>query len=188
MPNILDHLQSIDDHVLLNLSLIRNAPLTKLMTEVTALGSATVLALLTLVVAVALLMRRDYRGCGQLAVAGLGAMLWPWLLKGVFLRHRPTIVEHLVYATGNSFPSGHSFGAATMYLSFAFLIGRSVECPAHRRIYLALSIFIMLAVGFSRVYLGVHYATDVLVGFLTGTAWAAGINHLNPKRLGAKII
>jgi undecaprenyl-diphosphatase len=94
-------------------------------------------------------------------------------LKELFGRIRPEIVPNLVPVLSFSFPSGHSMMSAIVYLSLASLIAR-IQKRLRDKIYIILiAIFLSFIIGVSRVYLGVHYATDVLGGWSLGLAWAA---------------
>lgn len=103
------------------------------------------------------------------AVGGISAELG---FKRIFRRERPTLLGHLERVTSTSFPSGHSMAAASLYLSLAFVGSRSRRLRAHRGALLAGASGIAAAVGASRVYLGVHWPTDVIGGIALGTAWA----------------
>ena len=184
MQDVWDLIQNFDDGILLRLSQIRTEPLTQVMTDITALGSFSVLILMGVVVAITLSLHRDRAGLVQLALAGAGAALWPSLLKALFLRERPTIVEQLVTASGLSFPSGHSFGSAAMYLTFALLAGRALKRADQRKYFVILASTVIVLVGFSRTYLGVHYATDVLAGLVCGATWAMLIDRWTRRRWG----
>ncbi|WP_439816907.1 phosphatase PAP2 family protein [Zavarzinia sp. CC-PAN008] len=142
------------------------------LTDVTALGSITVLALVTLATAAYLAMRR--RG-GQALVAiaaGGGALALNTLLKSVFLRPRPDLVAHGVDVYTSSFPSAHAMVSAATYLTLGALVAK-VEADTARKIYLmGLAVGLTLLVGLSRIYLGVHYPSDVLAGWTAGAAWA----------------
>jgi len=93
-------------------------------------------------------------------------------LKQVFARARPDLVPHEVIVTNASFPSGHAFGAAMIYLTLAALLSRRIQQPAARVLLLVLAIGVTAAVGVSRVALGVHWPSDVLAGWAAGAAWA----------------
>ena len=94
------------------------------------------------------------------------------LLKGMFARPRPEVVPHLVEVTSMSFPSGHSLNSAIIYLTLAVMIARSFEDRASRVFTLTVAVMLVLAIGCTRVILGVHFPSDVLGGWTLGAAWA----------------
>jgi undecaprenyl-diphosphatase len=140
--------------------------------DITALGGATVLTLMTLAVTGFLLV--DGKGAAALLVlasVGGGAAL-STVLKLVFARPRPEIVPHLVEVHTASFPSGHAMLSAVVYLTLGALLSR-IEGPARVKLYvLSVAIFLTFIIGVSRIYLGVHWPTDVLAGWCAGAAWA----------------
>ncbi len=147
--------------------------LTQTAIDITSLGSVAVLTLFTVVFLIFLIGVKDKIGIAHLLVAMTGAALWPTLLKNIFGRERPDISLQLVKAGGLSFPSGHSFGAAASYFTFAFFAARyfdkfKLEVTAY-----ILGCTVILLVGLSRIYLGVHYATDVVAGISAGVAWSS---------------
>jgi len=142
------------------------------MCDLTALGSSTVLVLFVLAVAGALLARGQYHALVFLLVAALGGMLLNNLLKPFFGRARPDIALRLTEATSLSFPSGHAMGSAVIYFTLAALLARLVEPRALKLYFLGLAALLSFLVGASRVYLGVHYPSDVLAGWTMGLGWA----------------
>jgi undecaprenyl-diphosphatase len=150
----------------------RSAPLTKIAIDLTALGSVAILAVFAVVAYSAVFTAKDRRGFVHLSLALLGAFLWPEFLKDLFERPRPEGVLHLVPVVTLSFPSGHSFGAAACYATFAFFFARYVPRLGIEIYCYVLAAIIVLIVGMTRIYLGVHYATDVLAGVSAGGAWA----------------
>lgn len=163
---------AFDEAVAKYLQDFRSPRLTQVAIDFTSLGSSSLLAFFALVAYAAVFSVRDRRGLMHLTIAMFGAMLWPELLKGLFERERPPGVLHLVPAAAFSFPSGHSFGAAACYATFAFFFARYVPRVRSEVICYTLAAVIVLIVGTTRVYLGVHYATDVLAGLSAGAAWA----------------
>jgi undecaprenyl-diphosphatase len=140
--------------------------------DITALGGIAVLTLMIGSVAGFLLLRRLYGAAVFLLAATSGGLVASTLLKLVFERERPSIVPHLSYVSSHSFPSGHSLLAAVIYLTLGALLMRVVEGQALKAYFLLVALMLTVLVGVSRVYLGVHYPTDVLAGWAAGLAWA----------------
>lgn len=139
--------------------------------DYTSLGGVGVPALLTAVVAGYLILQHRRRAALFLVTAvGSGAAV-SFLLKEIFARPRPTLVPHAVYVVTSSFPSGHSMLSAVMYLTLGALIAR-YQRAAVKVYVLSVAVLLTLVIGVSRVYLGVHWPTDVLAGWVAGAAWA----------------
>jgi undecaprenyl-diphosphatase len=146
--------------------------MSEIMRDITALGGTAVLTLLSLGVIGYLLLLRRYGLVALVVVSVGGAMLLNFLLKLGFDRPRPDLVPRLQEVYHASFPSGHSMSSAATYLTLGAMLAR-VQPRRRLKIYfLSLAIFIMLLVGFSRIYLGVHWPTDVLAGWAAGAVWA----------------
>jgi len=142
------------------------------MIDMTALGGVTVLTLLTLLTTGYLLARRKAGTALFLVFAISGGAIASSLLKMGFARPRPDLVAHLVEVNTTSFPSGHAMNSAITYLTLGVLLARA-EKDRHVRIYLlSVAILLTLAIGFSRVYLGVHWPSDVIAGWCVGGIWA----------------
>jgi undecaprenyl-diphosphatase len=140
--------------------------------DLTALGGIAFLVLITASVAGFLLLCRKYHALALLLLAIGGGLLLSTLLKGSFDRPRPSVVPHLSYVSTSSFPSGHSMLSAVVYLTLGSFLARLVQ-PMRLKLYLlAVALVLTILVGCSRVYLGVHYPTDVLAGWAAGLAWA----------------
>ena len=150
----------------------RSAELTTRAIDLTSLGSGGVLCVLSVLAYSAVIAAKDVRGFVHLSLALAGAFLWPEFLKGLFERERPPGVLHLVQVGATSFPSGHSFGAAACYATFAFFFARYVPRLSIEIYCYVLAATLVVLVGLTRVYLGVHYATDVMAGITAGGAWA----------------
>lgn len=140
--------------------------------DITALGGTTVLAPLVLAVAGFLLLRRAAGMALVLVVAAAGSLVLSWALKDAFGRPRPELVPRIVEASHTAFPSGHALGATAVFLTLAALLAAVQPNPVVKAYLLAWSLLIAVAVGVSRVYLGVHWPTDVAAGWAIGAAWA----------------
>ena len=140
--------------------------------DLTALGGIAVLTLMIAAVVGFLLLRQSYGAMWLVIIATLGGLIVSTLLKGVFDRDRPDIVPHLSHVMTTSFPSGHSLLSAVVYLTLGSLLGRFVESGVLKAYFLFVALTLTFLVGVSRVYMGVHYPTDVLAGWSAGLAWA----------------
>ncbi|TNF21639.1 MAG: phosphatase PAP2 family protein [Rhodobacteraceae bacterium] len=140
--------------------------------DFTALGGVAVLALTTLFVSVFFMLWRQWASALYILVAVGGGIVISSLAKEFFDRPRPDLVPHGSLVHTASFPSGHSMMAAVTYLSLGVLIAR-LQPRLFLKVYiLAIAVFLTLLVGMSRVYMGVHWPTDVAAGWLAGAAWA----------------
>ena len=140
--------------------------------DLTALGSVAVLMLITVTVVGFLWLRRMFGAMWLIVVATLGGLVVSTLLKNAFARPRPNIVPHLSMVYTSSFPSGHAMLSATVYLTLGALLGRFVQPFRLKAYFLIIALVLTSLVGISRVYMGVHYPTDVLAGWAAGLAWA----------------
>lgn len=144
----------------------------EMMRDVTALGGFTFLTLFVVIAVAALAFYRKRRQAVVLALSAALATVANDALKVVFERARPDIVAHGSYVYTHSFPSGHSMlSAATFLTTAAILSSLQTRRPAKVFIF-AIALLVTAGVGFSRVYLGVHWPTDVLGGWTLGAAWA----------------
>ncbi len=140
--------------------------------DLTALGGTTVVALVTVVGVLAFAFHRKYRH----ALVLTGAVLLAWMSsdagKALYDRPRPDLVPHGAFVYSGSFPSGHSTLSAATYLTLAMLVA-SLETRRRTKVLAySLAAALVVAVGFSRVYLGVHWPSDVLAGWCLGSLWA----------------
>jgi undecaprenyl-diphosphatase len=137
----------------------------------TTLGAPEILIPLIILIAGTLLYLRRWIDALGLVLAGGGAGLINQLLKSDFQRTRPDLFQGPLHLTSYSFPSGHSMGSIAVYGMLAFLAIRLLK---HRLSKIAVGVvaaLLILGVGLSRVYFGVHYPTDVLGGFIAGAIW-----------------
>jgi len=139
--------------------------------DITSLGSFSVLGLVVILVLISLLMIARPWAAAYVTFAVISGSILSSVFKQFFDRPRPEMLEAMRVFT-SSFPSGHATVSAVVYLTLAALLARL--CTTRRLAILCVGagIFLTLLVGVSRVYLGVHYPTDVLAGWLLGAAWA----------------
>jgi undecaprenyl-diphosphatase len=140
--------------------------------DITALGSATVLGLTVFAVAGFLLLQGLWRRALFVTVASFGGWFINSALKQWFQRPRPDIVPHLRDVMTMSFPSGHALQSAAVYLTLGALSMHIARRRLAKWYCMAVATLATALVGASRVYLGVHYPTDVLAGWLIGLSWA----------------
>ena len=140
--------------------------------DITSLGSLAVLGLLILL-AFALLgcLRRWGEGVLLLVGAG-GGLAISQGLKALFARERPGLDYRAVEAVNASFPSGHAMMSAVVFLTLGALAARFAERKRLKALALGAAVILSLLVGLSRIYLGAHWASDVLAGWCVGAAWA----------------
>jgi undecaprenyl-diphosphatase len=140
--------------------------------DITALGSATVLGLTVFAVGGFLLLQGLWRRALFVMAASFGGWLLNGALKQLFQRPRPDIVPHLREAMSLSFPSGHALTSAVVYLTLGALSMHIARRRLTKLYCMTMAMLATVLVGVSRVYLGVHYPTDVLAGWLIGLSWA----------------
>lgn len=152
--------------------------LNQVMIDLTALGSFSVITTLFLILSSVLITFRDWKGLLYLSTALMGAAIFPPLLKNYFARPRPLELEHLVKVHDHSFPSGHSFGATCLYIALAYYSGKYARSWPQELYFYLLGFILISLVGLSRIYLGVHFPTDVLGGIASGAAWGFIVSAL----------
>ncbi len=157
-----------------NVALHRHATpaLDAVMNAITALGATPVLTVIVLVAAVALLWRRRVREAAFLLIVGVGSAALTDLLKRAFARPRPALPWALTLDS-YSYPSGHALGSLACYVALAVVVWR-VWGRRWGAVAVGGAALLVLAIGFSRVYLGVHYVSDVIGGYAAATCWVSG--------------
>jgi undecaprenyl-diphosphatase len=157
--------------------------------DITALGSATVLGLSVAAVVGFLMLQGMQRTALFVLAASVGGWTLNNLLKVVFARARPDVVPHLREVMTLSFPSGHAMTSAAVYLVLGALMMRIASRRVTKFYCIAVAMLATILIGASRVYLGVHYPTDVLAGWLMGLSWALlcwMIERIIERRAGLK--
>jgi undecaprenyl-diphosphatase len=140
--------------------------------DLTALGGMAVLTLLVVSTTAFFWLSSMHRAAVYVALACVGALAMSFGLKQAFDRPRPDLAPHLAQVYTSSFPSGHSTMAATTYLTLGMVASRFVKRRRLKALFLGLATLVTAAVGVSRVYLGVHWPSDVLAGWAIGASWA----------------
>jgi undecaprenyl-diphosphatase len=165
--------QGADEAVLQWFSTHRSDALDKVMLEITTLGDGVVIFMMVAVTSVFLWLTGHRWSVYILVLGVVGGKLLNNLLKAAFDRSRPSIVEMVDMVSSPSFPSGHAMGAFIAYGSIAYLVGRLEPTRQLRAATWFVAATLILLIGGSRMYLGVHYPSDIIAGFLAGFAWLA---------------
>ena len=146
--------------------------LTTAAADVTALGSLIVLALVVLVISGLFLSLGHRRQAAIMLLASIGGLVWSESIKAILDRTRPEEAYRVVAAMNASFPSGHTLLSASVYLTLGALVASFAQKRRVRAFALVTAIVLTGLVGLSRVFLGVHWASDVMGGWCLGGAWA----------------
>jgi undecaprenyl-diphosphatase len=164
--------QVFDDRVMTWMGQHRIDWLEQALVEVTALGTGVVVLSIVGVSAMFLWLTRHKYSAALLLVSTTGGIILNNVLKLFFMRERPRAFEWAAHASSSSFPSGHAMSAAIVYATVGYLAARLQKRRWARWLTLAFAMVLIVLICASRVYLGVHYPTDVLAGLVLGLAWA----------------
>ena len=164
--------QAFDDAVLRWIGQHRPESLEPVMLEITFLGTGTVVMMIVAVSALFLWLSRHRYSAVLLVIATFGGILLNNLLKVGFDRPRPQVFEWGSQALSSSFPSGHAMSATIVYSTVAYLAARLQKHHWQRAITMLAAAALIVAIAFTRLYLGVHYPSDVGAGIIIGLAWA----------------
>lgn len=162
----------VDSSILTAVLKTRRPWLSGVAVDLTALGSTTLVVLITVVGVSVFFSLKDRLAASQLLINSVGAGIWTIITKNFIERSRPENIASLVQVSGFSYPSGHSLASASLYLTMAILAVRYLPTTTARVLLLGLASGVILLVCVSRVYLGVHYPSDVASGASLGVAWA----------------
>lgn len=163
-------LKSFDNPIIQYIYGFRTPLLGEIMSAVTSLGSVTGIMIGMSIALIFLLIARQWWEGLFLIVSVSGSSLLNYYLKWLFKRDRPTF-NPLVDESGYSFPSGHSMVSFSFIGILGYLLTTMVRKKSMKVLILTLSTLLILLIGFSRIYLGVHYPSDVIAGFAAGCAW-----------------
>jgi len=161
--------QAFDSAILLALRRLHTPVLDRVMTSVTVLGEPVILLGVGLGLGIWLLMRGLREQAITLAIAAAGAGGLNYLLKELFRRSRPALWERIVDVKHYSFPSGHAMVSLVVYGAIGYLL--AIHFRRWRLLIIASTILLVTAIGLSRLYLGVHWPTDVIAGYAAGIVW-----------------
>ena len=165
--------QAFDEAMLHLIDEHRVAWVERSLLEITALGTGLVVSVIVGVAAMFLWLTRHRYSAVLLLVATLGGIVLNNLLKLTFKRPRPQVFEWVTEPMSSSFPSGHAMSSAIVYVTVAYLAARLMKRRIFRWLTMLAALLLIALIGLSRLYLGVHYPSDVLGGFVIGIAWAA---------------
>ncbi len=165
--------QALDEWVLTALGAYQTPWAMATMVEITLLGTGTVVVTIASIAALFLALTRHRHSALLLLLSTVGALVLNSLLKAAFDRPRPHVFTWGTQVVTTSFPSGHAMSGAAVYATIAFLATRLQRRRRHRVATLTVAALLILLIAFSRVYLGVHYPSDVAAGIAVGWAWAA---------------
>lgn len=146
--------------------------LVEAMIDITALGGKTVLTLVVMLTLGFLLASRHFLTAAFVLAGTVSGSAAISIGKRLVGRERPALVDHLVEVSSASFPSGHAGNSAIIYLTIALMVMQIVPSRAARWYLFSATIALVVLIGFSRVYLGVHWPSDVIAGWSAGTLWA----------------
>jgi undecaprenyl-diphosphatase len=164
--------QRFDDYVMRQVALHQTELLERGAIEITFLGTGLVVMTIVAISSLFLYLSRHRYSAGLLLFATLGALVLNTLLKASFDRPRPQIFQWGTHVLSSSFPSGHAMSATVVYSMVAFLAARLEAKRWVRWLVILVAVVLIVLIGSSRVYLGVHYPSDILAGVLMGFAWA----------------
>ena len=171
---------AFDDAVLNGIHAISNPFLDSFVPIVTNAGGVVVVSVLTLVILGLFIYKNEYRRAVLVGVSMAGAALLNVVLKAVFERARPDLWDKLVHESSYSFPSGHSMMSAALGLALVVALWNS----RWRWWAVGLAVIYIPFIGLTRLYLGVHYPTDVVAGWLVSGAWVMAVALLMRSKLG----
>ena len=145
--------------------------------DVTALGGFTTLTLVTVIAAILLTIHRRWRSAVVLVAAAIGAQMTAEVVKHYVNRPRPLLVPPLDLVYSSSFPSGHAVMSPTVYFTLAALVCATATRSANRPVVFGAATLLIAAIGVSRVYMGVHWPSDVLGGWMLGSVFALAASY-----------
>jgi undecaprenyl-diphosphatase len=165
--------QAFDEAVLRWIGAHHTATLDSVMLEITSLGTGSAVIMMVVVASLFLALTRHRYSAALLLAATAGGGFLNIILKSYFERPRPHVFEWGTRALSSSFPSGHAMSATIVYTTVAYLAARLQRRIWERALTMIIAALVILAISASRVYLGVHYPSDVAAGMIIGLGWSA---------------
>ncbi|MDM9380078.1 phosphatase PAP2 family protein [Chlorogloeopsis sp. ULAP01] len=163
------HISGLDAVILLAIQRLHTPFLDTIMLGITSVGNPPVLLLICLGLAIGPLFYKRGIEATSLGIAAVGALGLNYWLKILFARARPALWDWIIHVGHHSFPSGHAMGSMVIYGFLAYVLAK--QFPQWRRQIFASMTGLIIAIGFSRLYLGVHWPTDVAAGYAAGLVW-----------------
>jgi membrane-associated phospholipid phosphatase len=175
------HLYGLDEGILLGIQKLHTPLLDSIILSTTLLGEPAVLLLICLALRYSPIYHKRRREADTLAITTIGAAGINCILKLIFARARPVLWDRIIHVGHHSFPSGHSMVSMATYGFIGYSIAK--QFPQHKKQIVALTGTLILAIGFSRLYLGVHWPTDVAVGYAAGLLWLIACVQKNEQNI-----
>lgn len=160
---------AFDTSILLAIRRIHNNLLDQAMIGITFVGDPSVLFVACLGMGIWLLTQKRRTTAATLGIAVVGAIGLNVWLKHLFARARPALWKRIIEVSNNSFPSGHAMVSLVIYGLIGYIL--ATKFPQHRKLIFICTTILVAAIGFSRLYLGVHWPTDVAAGYAAGLVW-----------------
>jgi undecaprenyl-diphosphatase len=174
---------SLDTSIRYFMRQIQSPMWSTLFLTVTKLGSTVYLAIIGSAAGLIFIAHRRFRSLLMLIVAMIGQAALHHGCKLLFARPRPPALISYPAVESYSFPSGHAVSSLSLYFAIAWIVTSRLENPSIKIVIWIATAILVFLIGISRVYIGVHYATDVLAGFIAASIWMAGIISADRKPL-----
>jgi undecaprenyl-diphosphatase len=160
---------SFDKTILLWIHQFANPAWDTVMLNITRLGNPLIVVLIALIALAVLWGRRNYQEAKIFLLNGLGGAILSYGLKLVFSKSRPQLWNSPILETSYSYPSGHALGSMVLYGFLAYLLATTY--PKYAKVFYCIAAILIILIGLSRLYLGVHWPTDVIAGYGVGFLW-----------------
>lgn len=160
---------AFDRTILLGIHQFANPTLDRLMLAITSIGNPHTMVAIAIITFVILCWRRYYQEAKIFVIDCLGGVILSYGLKLVFSKPRPNLWQSAIEETSFSYPSGHALGSTILYGFLAYIL--ATRYPQFAWLIYAFAVLLIAAIGLSRLYLGVHWPTDIIAGYCIGFLW-----------------